>query len=332
MKIFVVDDSETARIAMAAHLEGMGYDDAVLLDSAEALMELLNADVAEEREPEADLIIMDIVMPGMDGIEATRLIKANKATRDIPVVAVTVQGELESLERAFDAGAIDFMSKPVHRIEVRARLRSALKLREEMKKRRERERELETLTSCLQDANEKFRRESRTDELTGARTRERFDEVLDREWRRARRRSSSLALAMADVDGLEAVNRAEGRLKGDKALRLVAQSLRETAKRAGDLVARYDGDTFAILLADADEAEAELVAGELGSRVREAGFPGADGGPSLTVSLGVAVAVPAPGLAPVDLVNAAQKALAEARTLGPDTSATTVVAAPRGGD
>lgn len=112
----------------------------------------------------------------------------------------------------------------------------------------------------------------------------------------------------------------------------MAQSLRETAKRAGDLVARYDGDTFAILLADADEAEAELVAGELGSRVREAGFPGADGGPSLTVSLGVAVAVPAPGLAPVDLVNAAQKALAEARTLGPDTSATTVVAAPRGGD
>jgi adenylate cyclase len=152
VSICIVDDSATQRILLTSILTAAGYTKLLAADSARTAFRHLGMDSPERPAPAVDLILMDISMPEMDGIEATRAIKAVPALQDIPIIMVTGSTEADSLQQAFAAGAIDYITKPVNQIELLARVRSALRLKYEMDRRKAREQELLDVTHQLREA------------------------------------------------------------------------------------------------------------------------------------------------------------------------------------
>lgn len=176
MRILIVDDSNTAQALLAAILQGAGYDHLHTVSSAHAAFEALTASLEGGGRP-FDLVLMDINMPEMNGIEAVRKIKADETLKEIPVVMVTGNDEKDSLEQAFEAGAIDFISKPVKKIDLVARVHSVSRIKKEMDQRKSNEKGLIEITKSLADAyktledlNENLERrvEERTAELQKA--------------------------------------------------------------------------------------------------------------------------------------------------------------------
>jgi sigma-B regulation protein RsbU (phosphoserine phosphatase) len=133
-RILVTDDSLVARTACSNELKEAGYQVLFAQNGREAVETVSREAV--------DLILMDVVMPEMNGVEATRKIKAIESAKDIPVIMVTSMGDMQTLESAFEAGAVDYVTKPIEPIELMARIRSALRLKEEMDARKKREEEL----------------------------------------------------------------------------------------------------------------------------------------------------------------------------------------------
>ncbi|HNB54029.1 MAG TPA: adenylate/guanylate cyclase domain-containing protein [Anaerolineales bacterium] len=150
MNILLVDDSLTQRLALTAILHNAGYSEVQTASSAiEAFHQLALEEDANS--PAIDLILMDIHMPEVDGIAACRLIHARPHLRDIPIIMVTTSDDLDDLSEAFDGGAIDYINKPPNEIELLARVRSALRLKQETDERKARERELRDLNNQLQE-------------------------------------------------------------------------------------------------------------------------------------------------------------------------------------
>lgn len=146
MKILIVDDSPLQRLALASLLEVEGYTDVLQVESPlEALCYL-----RQETADSIDLILMDLNMPGMNGIEACRQIKTLPKCQDIPIIMVTSSDEMDDLKHAFAAGAMDYLTKPPNEVELLARLRSALRLKQETDRRKAREQELQRLNGRLE--------------------------------------------------------------------------------------------------------------------------------------------------------------------------------------
>lgn len=136
MSVLVVDDSQHSRLLLTALLKGAGYRDVLALESAREAFKHLGMDDLERNAAGSDLILMDITMPELDGIEACRRIKATPGLQDIPIIMVTAHDEAKYLDEAFAAGAMDYITKPVDKVELRARVRSALALKHEMDSRK----------------------------------------------------------------------------------------------------------------------------------------------------------------------------------------------------
>jgi len=143
VSILIVDDTPEIRSMLSVILESAGYQDLLFAASAAEAFERLGMNGAGASPVDVDVVLMDIVMPDLDGVEACRRIKAVERFRDTPVIMVTAMSEAGFLEAAFAAGAVDYLAKPVNALELLARLRSALKLKREMDRRKARERELE---------------------------------------------------------------------------------------------------------------------------------------------------------------------------------------------
>lgn len=152
MKILIVDDSLPFLNALGAMLRDAGYSGIVMKESAPAAVEYLQSPENLTESSKVDIILMDVMMPEMNGIEAVRHIKAVDELRDIPIVMVSTGDEEEKIKQAFDAGAIDFIGKPVKKLELHARVRSILKLKEERDRRKAHEEELEKTVEELQKA------------------------------------------------------------------------------------------------------------------------------------------------------------------------------------
>lgn len=221
--------------------------------------------LAARRQP--DLVLLDVVMPGMDGYEVCRRLKADGLTRDIPVIFVTAHRDDEAETRGLDAGAVDFISKPINPRIVRARARTHLTLKRQ---------------------SDLLRQWVYIDGLTGVRNRRYFDERLEQEWARSMRQGTPLSLLLIDVDFFKRFNDRHGHAAGDACLREVARCLAEGLRRPSDLIARYGGEEFACLLPETDAAGAESIAHQLADRVRQQGLAHQDSsvGPHVTVSIG----------------------------------------------
>lgn len=215
-----------------------------------------------------DLVLLDVVMPGLDGHEVCRRLKADAATCDIPVIFVTAHSDEAAETLGLAVGAVDFISKPVNPAIVRARVRTHLTLKAQ---------------------SDVLRQWVYIDGLTGVHNRRHFDERLASEWGRAVRHGTALSVVLLDVDFFKRFNDHYGHLAGDDCLRRLAATLKACVKRPGDLVARYGGEEFVCLLPDTDLAGAMELAQQLGREVRALGLAHAASSAAdvVTVSLGV---------------------------------------------
>jgi diguanylate cyclase (GGDEF)-like protein len=288
-RILIVDDMPTNIRILG---ESLRRDHAVSIatNGEQAL-----AAVAGDTPP--DLVLLDVMMPGLDGFEVCRRLKADPAAKNIPVIFVTSLDEAVDEERGLSLGAVDYIAKPFSLPVVLARVRNHLELARKS-------RMLERLALV--------------DGLTEVANRRGLDEALDREWRRARREGASLAAIMCDIDHFKTYNDNYGHGAGDVCLRQVAQTLHLTLARPGDFVGRYGGEEFLVLLPNTDQAAARDVAEKLRRAVFEKGLPHAHSSVAdrVTLSLGVAARVPAGEDAPERLLKAADQALYRAKQAG----------------
>lgn len=247
--------------------------------------------------PLPDLILLDVVMPGLDGLAVCRQLKADPVLANIPVIFVTACMDPADETRALEAGGVDFITKPVNPMVVRARVKTHLTLK----------------------AQEDFLRSLVfVDGLTGVANRRRFDEALLSEWRQCRRAGTPLALLMIDIDHFKRYNDHYGHPTGDACLQQVAAVLKAAMQRASDLVARYGGEEFVCLLPGCDQAPALAKAQALQAALAAQGIAH-EASPTaawVTLSIGVAVAQPQAGGSPAALVAAADAALYSAKHRG----------------
>ena len=150
MSILIVDDSLDDRLLLETFLKKAGFSELILADSARDAFRQLGLEEPTREVNHVDLVLMDVLMPEIDGIEACRRIKASGQFSDVPIIMITAQTEMEYLQSAFDAGAIDYITKPVNKVELLARVSSALTLKREMDQRKAREKEIIDIGSEIQ--------------------------------------------------------------------------------------------------------------------------------------------------------------------------------------
>lgn len=244
-----------------------------------------------------DLMVLDVLMPGMDGYAVCRKLKADPATANIPIIFLTALTGKNYETQALEAGAIDFITKPINPDVVYARVRNHV----EMKQAQDHLKDL-----SLQDA------------LTGIPNRRAFDNALEHEWRRGIRSHKPLSVIMGDVDLFKRYNDSLGHQQGDACLQRVARAFASAVRRPSDTVARYGGEEFVCVLGDTDAAGALLVAEKIRLAVEALKLlhPDSEVGACVTVSLGVATITPDHKSGCLSLVEAADQRLYSAKRSG----------------
>jgi len=289
-RILIVDDL-AANIQVIAEALGTDCELFFATDGERALRRAARGDL--------DLVLLDVEMPGLDGIEVCRRLKSDPTTREMPVIFVTAKGEIRDEMLGFAAGGVDYITKPVSPPIVRARVHTHLELKR---------------------ARDLLERMTAIDGLTGIANRRRFDTVLAEEWSRAVRGRRWLTVAMCDIDQFKRFNDTYGHVHGDACLRAVAAALAGAMSRPGDLAARYGGEEFGLVIPETDAAGAEVLLTGLLDEVAALGIEhaGVAAGGRLSVSVGSVSALPVADAEPAELVELADRLLYEAKEAGRD--------------
>ena len=299
--ILVVDDIPVNIQLLQTHLNGAGYQTLVARNGEEALEEV--------RAHAPDLVLLDVMMPKMDGFETCKRLKGDQKTRYIPVIMVTALNEIEDKIKGIEAGADDFITKPFNKLELLARVKSLLRIKQLHDA-------LQEKVRLLEQAKERLRELAVTDGLTGLNNYRYFKEYLEKELLRAERHQSGVSLIMLDIDYFKNYNDAHGHLAGDQVLRTIARLMKENI-RSIDFAARYGGEEFAIVLSETNKNAARIVAEKLRTLVEEHEFPNETLQPNgnVTISMGVAT-FPTDGKSIERLIESADQRLYRAKAEG----------------
>lgn len=287
-RILIIDDSVTSIRLLSAILKDLGR--IWFATSGEA-------GIALAREHQPQVILLDVEMPFMDGYEVCKLLKENSDTRDASIIFITAQSGMESEIQALEAGAVDFITKPLNQPVVRARVRTQLNM----------QRQAEALA-----------RLARRDGMTGLFNRRYFNEMIELEFSRHQRQGHFLGLALIDIDHFKAFNDGYGHLEGDTCLSMVAQTIAQTTKRPGEIVARYGGEEFVVILPHTTLEDASKYGALLCEQIYDLKLPHqfSSCASVVTISVGVAALVPSENSTTRQLINAADQALYRAKAAG----------------
>ncbi|HEX8845044.1 MAG TPA: diguanylate cyclase [Pyrinomonadaceae bacterium] len=296
--ILVADDEPVNRALIQRRLQREGY----------RILTAQNGSVAVEMTREAlpDLVILDVMMPEMDGMDACRLIKEDPATRDIPVIFLSARDETEMKVSGLTLGANDYISKPFKAEELLARVHVAIRLKRERDQLRT---DAEEAAARAEVAQER----AMTDALTGLLNRYGLQHILAREQAEARRYNRSLSCLVIDLDNFKTINDTYGHAVGDLALQQVAGILKE-ALRGSDTVFRYGGEEFLVLLPET-ALDGALALGEK-IRAASAARPFGDGQRVFNLTLSAGASSLCEGESGNDMIARADMALYQAKEEG----------------
>ncbi len=227
--ILVVDDT-TINLDIAVELLGEKYEVAVAMSGERAI------NIAQKGN--IDLILLDIMMPEMDGYETCRKLKEDDKTKDIPVIFITAKSDEDSIEKGFDIGGVDYVSKPFKHKELLARVKTHI--------------ELKKVQNILVEQNIKLENLAVTDNLTELYNRLKLDECVYNEISRSKRFNHQFGVAMIDIDNFKSVNDTYGHQIGDKVLVEIAQIIKNNLRET-DIAGRWGGEEFLLIMPETDE-------------------------------------------------------------------------------
>jgi diguanylate cyclase (GGDEF)-like protein len=303
-KLLAADDDETALEVLREALIMAGYQVVTARTGDETLR------VARAERP--DLILLDVMMPGLNGFEVCRLLKGDPNAGYLPILLVTALSDTEDRIRGFSRGADGYLQKPFDIGEVEARIRNHLQVKEQHD-------QLQETTSRLRDL-------AVTDPLTGLYNRRHLLERLSYEFLRARRYGTQLAVSLIDLDEFKAVNDSYGHLFGDFVLKESASFFRSVIRET-DIIARYGGEEFVIIMPAIDAQGAPVRSSSAPNWIVDAGerirakmdahrFTDGEVDVRLTTSVGIAAFPFHPAEEAIDLLQLADEALYEAKRAG----------------
>lgn len=288
-QVLIVDDSHlNTKILEKALMDN--FDILIANSGKEALS------IAHSNNP-PDIILLDIMMPEMDGYEVCKHLHLEPNTKDIPVIFITALSESENEEHGLKLGAIDYITKPFSIPIVKAKIKNHLALK------------------YYQDI---LKINTDVDQLTNIANRRRFDEMFSMEIRKAKRMGSFLSVLMLDIDHFKFYNDTYGHLEGDECLRKVAFTIKSTLNKPGDLAARWGGEEFTCLLPDTDHRGAAKVGEKLRIAIMNLGIAH-ESSPvykNVTVSIGVVTSDPSDDTCYETLLKHADLALYQAKASG----------------
>jgi len=293
----LIVDNERVNIKILYEILKDDYQVKVATSSQQALEMVVS-------EPIPDMVLLDIVMPQMDGFEVCQIIKKTTETADISVIFVTSKDSESDEVYGLECGAVDFLSKPVQPAIVKARVKTHMTLLDQKR--------------ALEEMNRQVLALSRTDALTCIPNRRRFDEFLKQEWIRSQRSDSCLGVLMIDIDFFKYFNDHYGHTTGDHCLAKVAKTLENQVRRPPDLTARYGGEEFVCVLPDTDLEGVRKVGQSILESIRALAIPHekSEVGKIVTISIGGVSIIPHQDSSPELLVEAADKLLYESKKQG----------------
>lgn len=293
-RILVVDDNQDNIEIIATRLRFRGYDMEEAADGKQAL------ELVHQNPP--DLILLDVMLPDIDGYEISRRIKGNEELPFIPIILVTARDSTQDKVMGLDAGADDYLTKPINFPELEARVRSMLRIKR--------------LQDELEEKNRELERLSISDGLTGLYNHRRIHGLLHEEFERAQRTGDKISVAMFDLDRFKSVNDTYGHPAGDRVLQEMATVLRESAREI-DRIGRYGGEEFMVILPETDIEDAAVFVERVRREVARRPFDiELDEPLHMTISVGVATYPNESIDSPETLVKIADNALYAAKTGG----------------
>ncbi|MDR3000419.1 MAG: diguanylate cyclase [Fibromonadaceae bacterium] len=279
-RILIVDDDRSNILALN-HILKPAYSTLAAIDGQKGI------EIAKTVIP--DLILLDVVMPGMSGFEVLTELKHNDITSEIPVIFITALDKSEDEEKGLSLGAADYITKPFSNPIVKVRVKTQLK---------------------IVDYIREIKRFGVTDTLTGLPNRRSLNQRIKIEWGRALREREPLSVLMVDADNFKIYNDTHGHMQGDIHLQTMAKILQKSVERSGDFVARWGGEEFTVLLPNTNLDSALSIAERIRLNIKEA--------TSTTVSIGVNSKIPTIADVIDDFFTKADEALYAAKKAGRD--------------